>query len=192
MDRKILDIGAGPWKYPGSLTIDINKKFQPDILHDLNVHPWPVNDSEFDVVHSSHCIEHLDDPEKAISEMYRVAKPGGLLILTVPHFSSRLAWTDIEHKRAFSINVLRNYTGKFAERGNSNMRFEIRKIMFRWQPKINVSTAPSWLLRTLPIFNLLNDIISGLANTNVEFCERIWCYLAGGMGEVKFYARVLK
>ncbi len=45
----------------------------------------PFKAKSFDVVVSSEVIEHVTDPEKAISEMYRVLKPGGILILTTPN-----------------------------------------------------------------------------------------------------------
>jgi len=52
-------------------------------------------DGTFDVVISSECIEHTPSPEIAVSEMIRVLRPGGILVLTCPnrfwHWSCRLA-----------------------------------------------------------------------------------------------------
>ena len=42
----------------------------------------------FDIVIAKHVVEHLADPEQAITEMSRVLKPGGLLILATPNLSS--------------------------------------------------------------------------------------------------------
>jgi len=42
-------------------------------------------DNSFDVIVSSDVIEHTPDPGKAISEMARVLKKGGVLALTVPN-----------------------------------------------------------------------------------------------------------
>lgn len=42
-------------------------------------------DASFDAVVSSECIEHTGDPVRALSEMCRVLKPGGFLILTTPN-----------------------------------------------------------------------------------------------------------
>jgi 2-polyprenyl-3-methyl-5-hydroxy-6-metoxy-1,4-benzoquinol methylase len=39
----------------------------------------------FDIVYSRSVWEHLTDPEKVMSEVGRVLKPGGLLILTTPN-----------------------------------------------------------------------------------------------------------
>jgi len=43
-----------------------------------------VPDEEFDFVHSSHCLEHLQDPFEGIRHWFRVLRPGGHLIVLVP------------------------------------------------------------------------------------------------------------
>ncbi len=43
-----------------------------------------VTDGEFDFVHSSHCLEHLVDPVEGLRNWFRVVRPGGYLIATVP------------------------------------------------------------------------------------------------------------
>ena len=42
-------------------------------------------DQTFDVVMSSEVIEHTPDPRKALREMARVLKPGGILVVTSPN-----------------------------------------------------------------------------------------------------------
>src|SRR5260221_12495855 len=43
-----------------------------------------VPDDEFDFVHSSHCLEHLRDPNAALLQWVRIVRPGGFVIVTVP------------------------------------------------------------------------------------------------------------
>lgn len=43
-------------------------------------------DSTFDVLTALDVLEHVDDDLKALSEMYRVMKPGAWLIITVPAY----------------------------------------------------------------------------------------------------------
>lgn len=38
----------------------------------------------YDTVHSSHCLEHMPDPVKALDQWWRLVKPGGFLVLVVP------------------------------------------------------------------------------------------------------------
>ncbi len=43
-----------------------------------------VADASFDFVHSSHCLEHLKDVRRGLENWFRVVKPGGYLVVTVP------------------------------------------------------------------------------------------------------------
>jgi len=42
------------------------------------------NDNTFDIVFASHVLEHIEEDQKAMREVYRVLKPGGIAILQVP------------------------------------------------------------------------------------------------------------
>lgn len=44
----------------------------------------PFQDNTFDVVFCNHVLEHVTDDAKAMSELYRVLKPGGLGIFQIP------------------------------------------------------------------------------------------------------------
>lgn len=44
-----------------------------------------LKDNTFDFVYSSHTIEHLPDPSEALKNWFRVLKPGGFLIVYLPH-----------------------------------------------------------------------------------------------------------
>jgi GT2 family glycosyltransferase/glycosyltransferase involved in cell wall biosynthesis/SAM-dependent methyltransferase len=41
-------------------------------------------DTSFDLVVSNDVLEHVDDPQKALSEIFRVLRPGGVLLMTIP------------------------------------------------------------------------------------------------------------
>jgi ubiquinone/menaquinone biosynthesis C-methylase UbiE len=60
------------------LRLDIDPKSSPDICSDLHKIDW---ESEyFDTVIATEVLEHLRDPAAAISEIYRVLKPGGVCV----------------------------------------------------------------------------------------------------------------
>ncbi|WP_051039738.1 bifunctional 2-polyprenyl-6-hydroxyphenol methylase/3-demethylubiquinol 3-O-methyltransferase UbiG [Synechococcus sp. PCC 7336] len=50
-----------------------------------NLEHAPFDSASFDVVVFSDVIEHVYDEVACLNELYRVLKPGGLLILTTPH-----------------------------------------------------------------------------------------------------------
>jgi ubiquinone/menaquinone biosynthesis C-methylase UbiE len=45
----------------------------------------PFSDSTFDIVLCSHVLEHIEQYHKALTEILRILKPGGLLLLGVPN-----------------------------------------------------------------------------------------------------------
>lgn len=52
----------------------------------MDVHDIPFEEASFDVAFCNHVMEHVDDDIKAMSEIYRVLKPGGWAILQIPFF----------------------------------------------------------------------------------------------------------
>lgn len=53
----------------------------------MDVHEIPFEDNTFDAAMCNHVMEHVADDIKAMSEIFRVLKPGGWAILQVPFFS---------------------------------------------------------------------------------------------------------
>lgn len=79
---KGIDIGCGLYPFhPGAIGFD--KLINPS--HDANGY-LPYEDNSFDYVHSSHCIEHMENPENSIVEWWRTVKEFGHLIILAPDF----------------------------------------------------------------------------------------------------------
>ncbi|MDR3565871.1 MAG: methyltransferase domain-containing protein [Negativicutes bacterium] len=93
-----LNLGCGESNMPGYLRVDINPNVNPDVLHDLNVYPYPFAENQFDEVWASHIIEHLNEPGKFLLEVYRITKPGGSIILKTPHYTNVHSFSDFTHK----------------------------------------------------------------------------------------------
>jgi len=96
----VLDVGCGP----GTITVDIARRVAPGrvvgldasaaVIEDArghaagvdniefragDVYALDVDDGTFDVVHAHQVLQHLHDPVKALQEMKRVCKPGGVV-----------------------------------------------------------------------------------------------------------------
>lgn len=69
----------------------------PASLLDGNILRLPFPDATFDKVLMSEVLEHIDDDQQALHEMYRVLKPGGVLALSVPHARFPFWWDPINH-----------------------------------------------------------------------------------------------
>jgi ubiquinone/menaquinone biosynthesis C-methylase UbiE len=53
----------------------------------------PFEDAFFDKVICSEVLEHIPDDKKALAELYRVLKPGGILAVSVPsYFAESVCW----------------------------------------------------------------------------------------------------
>lgn len=62
-----------------------------------------IADHSYDVIFSSHCLEHSANALRALKEWRRICQPGGYLCLVVPHRDGTFDWkrpvTTIEHYR---------------------------------------------------------------------------------------------
>lgn len=66
------------------------------------------SDNTFDSVRSERMIQHLENPEKAIQEMWRVLKPGGWLVLADTDHSSLSIDTTIPDTQNIFLNFRRH------------------------------------------------------------------------------------
>ncbi|TXC78968.1 class I SAM-dependent methyltransferase [Luteibaculum oceani] len=55
----------------------------------MDLHNPPFDDNTFDVVFCNHVLEHVDDADKCMRELYRIIKPGGWGIFQVPLDTTR-------------------------------------------------------------------------------------------------------
>jgi SAM-dependent methyltransferase len=93
-EKEILDIGGGfrfqkgLAQYQGFFkncqyrTLDIEPKYQPDIVGDI--HNLPIEDNSIDAIICKAVLEHVHSPEKAIDEIYRVLKKNGKCLVYLP------------------------------------------------------------------------------------------------------------
>jgi SAM-dependent methyltransferase len=103
----VLDVGCGSKKHPGAVGIDASPDTDADVVHDLDVSPWPVEDDGFDQILLQDVIEHLGDLYGVFGELHRVARPGARVHVRTPHFSSALAYSDPTHVHFLSAAAVR-------------------------------------------------------------------------------------
>lgn len=129
-NEHVLEVGCGRGFYEHMLSyifpdlyinaIDINNDYltkarntvkkdnvsflQADALH----LPW--KDNTFDRILSTEVLEHLPDDLTALQEMYRVLKPGGRVVITVPNNNYPLSWDPINWflERVFDTHIPSN------------------------------------------------------------------------------------
>jgi hypothetical protein len=111
MESTVLNLGCGRKKLPHAVNLDVTPDTDPDVVHDLNVRPWPFPDDRFTEVHAHDVIEHLDDLLGVMAELHRVCRGGARVHVTVPHFSSPNAFTDPTHRHYFGWFSFDYFTG---------------------------------------------------------------------------------
>lgn len=105
-DEKVVDLGCGRSKVPGSIGLDCFKDPAVDVVHDLDVFPYPFGNDSLDAVYLNHCIEHLLDPKRTLEECLRIVRPQGNIFITVPHVTNLASFGDVTHRRYFSFRAL--------------------------------------------------------------------------------------
>lgn len=114
-DKKILDIGAGRGFMVQQLGEHVKQtgKNPAEIIHACDLFPeffeypdiecakvdildkLPYVENSFDIVYAIEVLEHLQNPYKFISELFRILKSGGTCVITVPNIlniNSRLSY----------------------------------------------------------------------------------------------------
>lgn len=147
---KILDLGCKNNKVPGAIGVDIDKNTRADIVHDLNVFPYPFGSNSIDKIYAKHIIEHLDNPRGFLKEVHRILKSRGEIFIETPHFSNYVAYAEPGHKLYYSYFMLKNIC-------DENDFFASKELTF---------------YKTFRLFG-----VSLLANKFPEQYERFWTYL---------------
>ncbi|MFZ4431577.1 MAG: methyltransferase domain-containing protein [Microthrixaceae bacterium] len=105
MGALTLHLGCGPVPMPNAVNVDKIAIGGVDVVHDLDVTPWPFDAGQFQEVKAQHLFEHVADPVAFMAECWRVLRPGGLLLLRVPHYQSEQAYTDPTHVRFCTLHT---------------------------------------------------------------------------------------
>lgn len=126
-----LNLGCGTNRPAGYVNVD--RAHGPDVVHDLEVFPWPWPDTSVEEILANHVLEHLGrTPDVFIGvmkEMYRVCKNGAKVNIVVPHPRHDDFLNDPTHVRPITLNVMalfsKSYNRKWAADGSANTKLAL-------------------------------------------------------------------
>ena len=94
-----LTLGAGSALLTGWINLDRVRLPGIDVVHDLDVGPWPFESGSIDQIMAKDVFEHVADPVLFMTECHRILRPGAGLFIQCPYYKGRDAYTDPTHKR---------------------------------------------------------------------------------------------
>lgn len=144
-----------------------------DVVHDLDILPWPFPDNLFDEVYCSHVLEHIENIGDGMSELNRICKTGARIKIRVPHFSCGVSYRDPTHERLFSYFTFDYFTD------DSFYNLPKFKIISR---KLNFTRVN---------FTFLNYIMNPIINISPVLYERLFCWVLP-TAEINFELEVVK
>lgn len=142
--KKILDLGCGKKKRPGAIGVDFNDRMNVDVVHDLNIFPYPFEDERFEQIYLDNTLEHLDNVISVMEEVHRICIFGGQVKVIVPYFRSIWACIDPTHRHFFTVDSMAYFDPRhsIAQRYDyTEAKFHIEKIVF------NETLENSWFKR---------------------------------------------
>lgn len=135
---RCLDLGCGKAKQVGCIGMDRYPLPSVDVVHDIDVVPWPFPDGSFDTVYANHVLEHLSDLTRTMEEIHRILRPHGRLRVRVPYYRSPGAFQDPTHVRFFTERTFEYFTPDGTTSLSplnyySRARFSIGDIEYGWR-----------------------------------------------------------
>lgn len=164
-----LDIACGQNKQEGFVGIDIANTNDADLVHDLNVYPWPLLDDSVEEAFCSHYIEHIPltvttdnrgyrHPEGErdalmtfMNELYRVMCDDAQVRFVYPHSRSDRAFQDPTHRRFIPEATWHYWSREWREQNKLDhypieCDFEVRQLFYsgfsgEWQHRSEQARA---------------------------------------------------
>lgn len=133
----VLDIGCGNRKEPGVIGLDRVLGTQADVIADIE-QTLPFKSDVFSTIICKGVLEHSRNLVGLMEEIWRVAQPGAVVEIGVPHFAASEAYVDPTHVGFFSIRTFDYFTGDNRYNFYSRARFEteeqyiVMKRLFRF------------------------------------------------------------
>lgn len=160
---------------PSRFAAEIQRRRLRIVRCDIETGPLPFPDGTFDCVLFNELFEHLRfNPPKTMSEIHRVARPGGTLMLSTPNlYSFRGMVNFLLKQRTWAVGAdpltefkkldelghmghVREYTLREVKELLTGCGFEIEDVIHRGTPQSRIERAVTWLRAPLlPVVSVI-------------------------------------
>jgi SAM-dependent methyltransferase len=110
-----LDVGCGKNRLERYIGMDRRDIPEADIVHDLEIFPYPLPDDCCTLIVANQIIEHIK-PWLTIdfmNELWRIMKVDGKLIINTPYGGSPAYWQDPTHCNGCNVGTFMYFDPKF-------------------------------------------------------------------------------
>ena len=97
-----LNVGCGSDIKANWINLDRSQLPGVNVVHDLDVFPWPFPQSSMGNIRIINVMEHLSDATKVLEELHRLAAPECTITIRVPCVNGPDAFSDPTHKIFFN------------------------------------------------------------------------------------------
>lgn len=169
----VIELGCGPNPPPDVIGIDQLQLEGVDFVADLEKGLPFLPDNSVDEIRSRHFLEHIENFEDLMQEIYRVLRPEGHHVAVVPHFSNPHFYSDPTHKRFFGL-----YSFDYFAAPRYQLRRKVPSFYVDFQ--FEVIQRDLVFKSQFSVRNLFKQVIRRLFNTSnylQEWYEENLCYL---------------
>ena len=123
-----LNLGCGNKKIDGFIGVDYIGTEAVDIIHDLNMTPYPFAADSVDEIVADNVLEHLADVIAAMEELYRLCQNGAIIKISLPYYKSSGAFSDPTHKHFFTENSFQYFNPGHEYHFYTKAKFKILEV----------------------------------------------------------------
>jgi len=159
------EFGSGGMSRDGFYGLDILPIEGVSVVADLNAPLDLIPSNSVCEINSHHCFEHVSNIIGLMEEIHRIVIPGGLIKITVPHFSNPYFYSDPTHRTFFGLYTMNYFS-------NVDDQLMTRKVpSFYTSVRFRVIDIKFSLMKRSFLSRLRWPLLGKLINSKVKWME---------------------
>ncbi|MEK6760762.1 MAG: methyltransferase domain-containing protein [Nanoarchaeota archaeon] len=127
---KKLNFGCGIDVWGGADNVDVQESDKLTKSFDFDKFPYPIKENSYDFIYSRNVLEHVDKPDKVIMELWRIAKPGAIIKIIVPHYTNKGAYSDVQHRHFYNEIAFKLMEDpQLGKKLDNSQKFKVKKLV---------------------------------------------------------------